>query len=287
MGRALEIGRAHRREGRPVAGARARPRPVLLAGIIAWIGLSAVAAGGEIDSRRQLERTTFSDAEILDGFFKISFGAEFRVGGPVVDRVRKYDGPVRVFLDNRALLDRRAQLTDIVNEVGRRIKHLDIAVTGERSQANMVVTLVRDSDLGKTIQALYGRADGPRIQRSLEPQCLSGYSKDDSYRILHAEVIIVVDAGEFVFYDCAYEEILQALGPINDDPSVPWTMFNDQVRMGFFDVYDQILLNVLYDPRIRPGMSRQEAGAIVPVILPDVRSFVTRVNRLEPAREDR
>jgi Protein of unknown function (DUF2927) len=57
--------------------------------------------------------------------------------------------------------------------------------------------------------------------------------------------------------------------------------------MGFFDVYDQILLNVLYDPRIRPGMSRQEAGAIVPVILPDVRSFVTRINRLEPAREDR
>jgi hypothetical protein len=270
-----------------VSVARARPRPVLLVGIIAWIGLSAVAAGGEIDSRRQLERTSFSDAEILDGFFKISFGAEFRVGGPVGDRVRKYDGPVRVFVDNRALLDRRAQLTDIINEVGRRIKHLDIAVTGERSQANMVVTLVRDSDLGKTIQALYGRADGPRIQRSLEPQCLSGYSKDESYRILHAEVIIVVDAGEFVFYDCAYEEILQALGPINDDPSVPWTMFNDQVRMGFFDVYDQILLNVLYDPRIRPGMSRQEAGAIVPVILPDVRSFVTRVNRLEPAREDR
>jgi hypothetical protein len=149
----------------------------------------------------------------------------------------------------------------------------------------MVVTLVRDRDLGKTIQALYGRADAPRIQRSLEPQCLSGYSKDDAYRILHAEVIIVVDAGEFVFYDCAYEEILQALGPINDDASVPWTMFNDDVRMGFFDIYDQILLNVLYDPRIRPGMSRQEAGVVVPAILPDVRSFVRRVNGLGQVEE--
>jgi Protein of unknown function (DUF2927) len=285
--RALGIGRAHRRESGPTLLARARLRPFLLVGVIAWVGLSAVAAAGEIESRRRLERTTFTDAEILDGFFKISFGAEFRVGGSVVDRVRKYDGPVRVFVDNRALLDRSAQLTDIVNEVGRRIKYLDIAVTGERSQANMVVTLVQDRDLGRTIQALYGRADGPRIVRSLEPQCLSGYSKDESYRIRHAEVIIVVDAGEFVFYDCAYEEILQALGPINDDPSVPWTMFNDQVRMGFFDVYDQILLNVLYDPRIRPGMSRQEAGALVPAILPDVRSFVTGINGLKPAPGDR
>jgi hypothetical protein len=26
-------------------------------------------------------------------------------------------------------------------------------------------------------------------------------------------------------------------------------MFNDDVQMGFFDVYDQFLLNILYDPR--------------------------------------
>jgi Protein of unknown function (DUF2927) len=259
----------------------------MLIGIVTLVGLSAGAAGGEIDNRRQLERKTFTDAEILDGFFKISFGAEFQLGGPIVDRVRKYDGPVRVFLDNQAMLDRRAQLIDVVSEVGRRIKHLDIAVTRERSQANMIVTLVRDRDLGKTIQTLYGRADGPRIQRSLEPQCLSGYRKDDTYRIRHAEVILVVDAGEFAFYDCAYEEILQALGPINDDASIPWTMFNDDVRMGFFDIYDQILLNVLYDPRIRPGMSRQEAGAVVPAILPDVRSFVTKINGLGQVSEER
>ena len=69
-------------------------------------------------------------------------------------------------------------------------------------------------------------------------------------------MIIVADAGDFVFYDCVYEELLQSLGPINDDTTVPWTMFNDDVQMGFFDVYDQYLLNILYDPRIRPGMTR-------------------------------
>jgi hypothetical protein len=141
---------------------------------------------------------------------------------------------------------------------------------------------VRNRDLAKTIRAFYGRDRARRIERSLEPQCLSGFGKDERYRIVHSDVILVVDAGEFIFYDCVYEELLQALGPINDDASVPWTMFNDDVQKGFFDVYDQYLLNILYDPRILPGMTREEVRAVLPQVLPSVRAFVARVNGLEP-----
>ena len=60
----------------------------------------------------------------------------------------------------------------------------------------------------------------------------------------HLLSVIVLARGDFVFYDCVYEELLQALGPINDTDAVPWTMFNDDVHMGFFDIYDQYLLNI-------------------------------------------
>jgi len=106
---------------------------------------------------------------------------------------------------------------------------------------------------------------------------LAGFAKDEQFRIRHAEVIVPVDAGEFAFYNCAYEEVLQALGPINDDRSVPWTMFNDDVQMGFFDVYDQYLLNILYDPLVRPGMTKQEVAALLPEILPAVRARLSRM----------
>ena len=95
-------------------------------------------------------------------------------------------------------------------------------------------------------------------------------------------MILVADAGNFIFYDCAYEELLQSLGPINDDEIVPWTMFNDEVQMGFFDIYDQYILNILYDPRIRPGMTREEVRALLPQILPDVREWIARANNLKP-----
>jgi hypothetical protein len=80
--------------------------------------------------------------------------------------------------------------------------------------------------------------------------------------------------------DCAYEELLQSLGPINDTSSVPWTMFNDNVSMGFFDIYDQYILNVLYDPRIKAGMTFAEVKAVLPEVLADVRTFIKKTNNL-------
>jgi hypothetical protein len=243
-------------------------------------GLSSPAtADPDIDSRKAAERKIFSDSEIVEGFFKTTFGAEFRVNART-DRIRKFDGPVRIFVDNRARPDRSADITRVVSDIARRVAHLDIAITRDRSAANIVVILVLDHDLPQTIRQVYGQDRARSIQRALAPQCLSGIAKDESYRIVRSEVILVVDAGNFVFYDCAYEELLQALGPINDDTTVPWTMFNDDVSMGFFDIYDQYLVNLLYHPRIRPGMSRQEAEAVVPEILPAVRSFVAANNNL-------
>ena len=93
-------------------------------------------------------------------------------------------------------------------------------------------------------------------------------------------MILTVDNGDFIFLDCAYEELLQSLGPINDTESVPWTMFNDNVSMGFFGIYDQYVLNLLYDPRIKAGMTVAEVKDVLPAVLVDVRVWVSKVNNL-------
>ena len=251
----------------------------MLAAAMTVVACAAAAKDNtEVARRRAAERKNFTDAEIADGFFKVTFGAEFHVAGGV-DRIRKYDGPVRIFIDNRATPDRTPQVEAAIADIRRRIRHLDIVRTERRDDANMVVSLIHDRDLARMIRAVYGIDRARRIQRSLEPQCLSGFRKDESSRILRSDVIITADAGDFVFHDCVYEELLQALGPINDDTTVPWTMFNDDVQMGFFGVYDQYLLNILYDPRIRPGMTRAEVEALLPAVLPAVRAFVEDNNK--------
>jgi hypothetical protein len=267
-----------------MCGALARRRKlalVLACGLLlgGLVPLSASAENRQIAENRRKQQTSFTDQQIVDGFFKIVFGAEFHVAGRT-DRIRKYDVPVRVYIDNRARPDRRKQIGEVIADIRSKVRGLDIAVVQDRKIANVVVTLVRDRDLAKTIRAFYGRDRARTILRSLEPQCLSGFRKDDFFRIVRSDVIVVSDAGEFIFYDCAYEEILQSLGPINDDSSVPWTMFNDDVQKGFFGIYDQYLLNILYDPRIRPGMSAEDVRQLLPQILPDVRQWVAKINNL-------
>src|SRR3984957_9295345 len=244
--------------------------------------LSAHAENPDIASRRAAERTDFSNDEIREGFFKIAFGAELQLDKPA-GRVRKFDEPVRIFVETESA-DRRNELAKVVADIRARVNHLDIDVTDDRRAANFVVRLVPERKLKTTIRALYGNDKAKRIQKALNPECLSGIGKDERFRIRRAEAILPIDAGDFTFYDCAYEEMLQALGAINDDASVPWTMFNDDVQMGFFDVYDQYLLNILYDPRIRPGMTRDEVDAVLPDILSSARTWVHDIN--PPRRAD-
>jgi hypothetical protein len=240
--------------------------------------LPASAEIPAIASRQRAEKKTFTDSEIAEGFFKTAFGAEYHLAGRV-DRIRKYDVPVRVFADgNRP--DRKAQLASVVADIGQRVQHLDIAMAETSGAANVLVKLVHDRDLFRTITTFYGSERAREIRTSLDPQCLSGFRKNDKYEIEHSDVILTVDNGDFIFLDCAYEELLQSLGPINDTSSVPWTMFNDNVSMGFFDVYDQYILNVLYDPRIKAGMTVAEVKAVLPEVLADVRVWVRKINNL-------
>jgi hypothetical protein len=237
---------------------------------------SAEIAG--VAARQRSERKTFTDGEISDGFFKTAFGAEFHLAGRV-DRIRKYTAPVRVFVDGKSSV-RKTQLAKVVSDIAGRIQHLDIAMVDGADDANVLVRLVHDRDLNRTISTFYGSDRGREIKASLDPQCLSGFRKNEQFEIEHSDVILTVDNGDFTFLDCAYEELLQALGPINDTSSVPWTMFNDSVQMGFFDVYDQYILNILYDPRITAGMTIPEVNAVLPQVLADVRVWVAKVNGL-------
>jgi Protein of unknown function (DUF2927) len=250
--------------------------------ISALMSRAALAENTDISVRRSAERTSFSNDEIRNGFFKTAFHAELQFDRRI-ERIRKFDEPVRVFVDNRGPPDRGTEIATIVADIRARVNHLDLAITSDRRAANFIVILVPGRDFAQTIGSRYG---AKQIEKSLHPECLSGIGKDKTYRIRRAEVILPVDAEEFRFYDCAYEELLQGLGLINDDSTVPWTMFNDNVEMGFFDVYDQYLVNILYDPRVRPGMNKADVDKLLPSVLPTVRAWVANSPRGAQSREE-
>jgi hypothetical protein len=78
---------------------------------------------------------------------------------------------------------------------------------------------------------------------------------------------IIVDKGDDVFLDCAYHELLHAFGLSNHDQHNPWTTLNQKRMVGYLTDYDRSLLTLLYDPRIKPGMTVRQARAVLPRVI--------------------
>src|SRR5215469_8003909 len=101
----------------PKSGGIARLVAAVLGMLACGVALDlAQAEDPHIAKLRATEQKTFTDAQIIDGFFKTAFGAEFAVAGRT-DRIRKYDAPVRVFVENRGKPDRRRQVADAVADI--------------------------------------------------------------------------------------------------------------------------------------------------------------------------
>ena len=61
---------------------------------------------------------------------------------------------------------------------------------------------------------------------------------------------------------------------MNDNENLPHSVFNDSSRHSRFTVFDQIILNMLYESRIKPGMSVKQTKDFLPLIDRDARRRV-------------
>lgn len=62
---------------------------------------------------------------------------------------------------------------------------------------------------------------------------------------------------------CFHEEIAQGLGLPNDSPDARPSIFNDDEEFALLTHHDRLLLRILYDPRLRPGMRSDTARPII------------------------
>ncbi|MEZ5841224.1 MAG: DUF2927 domain-containing protein [Hyphomicrobiales bacterium] len=208
----------------------------------------------------------YGDRELMSGFEKTVFGLEYKSTNGGEFYVKKFTGPVRVFIDRRSRLDRTRAVRGFIGEARSRIHGLDIAVTKKAGEANFRIFVVDRADYDKVVRA---EVFGDRGASSVGA-CMVRV-RSDRRGIRNATAVIVSDEGEFLFRRCLIEETLQGLGPLNDDASLAHSVFNDRSRASRFTRHDRFILNMLYHPGIRPGMSKSEALAVLPEVVGDVR----------------
>lgn len=78
-----------------------------------------------------------------------------------------------------------------------------------------------------------------------------------------AVAIIRAEHPDLLRRSCVHEEVAQGLGLPNDSPAARPSIFNDDEEFALLTRHDELLLRILYDPRLRPGMLADEARPIV------------------------
>lgn len=224
---------------------------VCIVAVALMAGRGASSAGDEVDP--QLLR---------QAFFKTVFGLEYG-GHADAYRVKRFSSEVRFYVDDRSGLSRDHEARRFLQRLPQRIGHLRAAVVDRPSRSNFQVILVRERDFS-TVVSRELQADS----LAMNARCLVGVTTVNG-RIQRSTAVIVAD-DDFLFARCLVEEVLQGLGPMNDDDSLADSVFNDQSRHATFTKFDQALMNVLYHPMIRPGMTDTEAQSTLPYVFADL-----------------
>jgi len=81
-----------------------------------------------------------------------------------------------------------------------------------------------------------------------------------------AVALIRTEHPDLVRRSCIHEEIAQGLGLPNDSPRARPSIFNDDDEFALLTTHDELLLKMLYDPRLKPGMTADQARPVVRII---------------------
>lgn len=90
-----------------------------------------------------------------------------------------------------------------------------------------------------------------------------GRAASDRNRLVFSHVFLSDTAKGRLRRSCLHEEITQSLGLTNDNPKARPSIFNDDQEFALLTEHDAILLQILYDPSLQPGMEADEAMPIV------------------------
>ncbi|MBA4782576.1 MAG: DUF2927 domain-containing protein [Rhizobiales bacterium] len=200
---------------------------------------------------------------VTKDFLNTIFTSEFGSRRPESKMVKKYTVPVRFAIINHAKKQRSGEVKSFLKQLSRKINGLDAALANSTEEANFKIHIVDRDQYRGVVQKMYGRTNVP-----VRGTCFS-YMRVNANGIEHTEVALLSDRSDAIFNRCLIEEVLQGLGPISDNGTPEYSIFNTKTTKASFTMHDQVLMNALYDPRIKAGMKKGDVAGLLPAVIDD------------------
>lgn len=222
----------------------------VIAGLVALAALPAAA-----------QPWRYTDEDVAVGFEATVFGSEHGQSRYAL-MVKKFNEPVRIRLYDGASKRRHKAVSAFVRSLPKLIPGLDIRLAGKGEAANFDLHVVDRAAYADTARRhVFGN---PHAR--VPGRCLVKVDVGET-GIRRSVAVIVSDEGDRLFRRCLVEEVLQGLGPMNDDRRLSGSVFNDETDFDRLMPFDRAILSILYDRRVRHGMSAREARAVLSEVI--------------------
>lgn len=227
----------------------------------------------------------FTTENLVVNFERIALFEEYVIrNGRYIEKqtpssLRRWERPIRIGISfgPSVTKEQRKKDTAYVHSFARRLARLtglDIRLTDARRANFSLLFLNKDEQRGY-IQTLVGEIEylNPLIVEEIQNSprgiyctAYSVYSVEYDGVVTDFRGAVILIKGEhrdLMRKSCIQEEMAQALGLTNDSPKARPSIFNDDEEYALLTRHDELLLRMLYDPRLKIGMTVKTAHPIV------------------------
>lgn len=240
----------------------------------------ALLANGRLRLDRVPQDAPISAETLVRDFIQVALRDEYSPTDQVAAKgnsapLRRWQQPVRMQVEFGVSTDTgqrnriRGQIADYASRLKKATGGHPVSLTA--AGGNFVVMLLDEAER-RNLDAYLARLvpDIPVHDiialRGLSPDIyctVFAYSQGKSASYAKAVAVIRAELPSLLQLSCIHEELAQGMGLANDSPASRPSIFNDDEEFALLTRHDELLLKILYDPRLRPGMTESEAAPII------------------------
>lgn len=209
---------------------------------------------------------------IAKSFAEIALSSIYRSG---TKRIIKWEKGINYYFDHR-YPDRTVNeqlaglhLQHLTSITGVKMKH-----TKRRSNANLVIIFSKEKNMVRDFTHAVGLKSIPSVRKLIRKNvCLAYTSYSSSGKIHRAIVLVAIDKAREAagLVSCIVEELSEIMGLPNDSKKVYPSIFNDYSTEDLLTGLDYLMLKILYDKRIKAGMTRRQLMPVLNKIIAELR----------------
>ncbi|MEP5730674.1 MAG: DUF2927 domain-containing protein [Sulfitobacter sp.] len=229
--------------------------------------------GGGVD-------TPFSADMLARNFEQIAFFNEYNgnfTGRGGASPLRRWETSVRmtvIYGDGVPPSQRNAD-TDLVRHYAARLGRATGHPVSVAPNPNFAVIIASEDDRATALEQAAARIPGITVDslRALRDMRRDTYCAVAAYAAgpdpntyTAAVAVIRSENPDLLRLSCIHEELAQGMGLANDSPAARPSIFNDDDEFALLTNHDELLLKMLYDPRLDAGLTAQEAAPVTRII---------------------